>query len=90
MTDVCETRVHPDFFVSAKCERCDGMGRVWRVNPAALRHDREQRGLSLREVARRCGVSAAFLSDVERGRREWSDRLRKGYTVHLWPMLRGS
>lgn len=35
----------------------------------AIRYLREQRGLSLRELARRVGVSAPFLSDVERNRR---------------------
>jgi transcriptional regulator with XRE-family HTH domain len=35
----------------------------------AIRYVREQRGLSLRELARRVGVSAPFLSDVERNRR---------------------
>lgn len=36
---------------------------------AALRRERERKGLSLREVARQLGVSAPFLSDVELGRR---------------------
>jgi transcriptional regulator with XRE-family HTH domain len=33
---------------------------------------REDAGLSLREVARRMGVSAMFLSGLERGNRYWS------------------
>jgi predicted transcriptional regulator len=32
---------------------------------------RQQARVSLREVARRLGVSAAYLSDLERGRRGW-------------------
>src|SRR5664279_56260 len=35
----------------------------------AIRHLREQQGLSLRALADRIGVSAPFLSDVERNRR---------------------
>lgn len=35
----------------------------------AIRFLREARGLTLRELARRVGVSAPFLSDVERNRR---------------------
>jgi transcriptional regulator with XRE-family HTH domain len=35
----------------------------------AVRFLREQRGLTLRELARRIGVSAPFLSDVEHNRR---------------------
>ena len=35
---------------------------------AALREVRERRGLSLREVARRVGVSPSFISQVETGK----------------------
>jgi DNA-binding transcriptional regulator YiaG len=38
----------------------------------ALRNCREYRKLSLRECARQIGVSAPYLSDVERGRRSIS------------------
>lgn len=40
-------------------------GEAWRLR-------REEQGLTLREVARRVGVSAPFLSDVEHGRRRYS------------------
>lgn len=33
---------------------------------------REKLNLSLREVARRMAISAAYLSDLERGNRSWS------------------
>lgn len=39
---------------------------------AKMRESREKRGLSMREVARRMGYSAAFVSDLELGRRTWS------------------
>jgi transcriptional regulator with XRE-family HTH domain len=42
----------------------------------AVRYIREQRGVTLRELARRIGVSAPFLSDVEHNRRS-TDRLRE-------------
>jgi Ribonuclease G/E len=73
----------PPVFITERCPRCGGRGRVRRVNPAALRSDRERRGLSVREIARRCGVSAAFVSDVERGHRAWSPRLAKGYSIKV-------
>lgn len=38
------------------------------------RKERKRMGRSLREVARRLGVSAAFLSDLELGRRNWTDK----------------
>lgn len=37
-----------------------------------MREEREKRGLSLREMARRLGVSAPFLSDMELGNRRYS------------------
>ena len=39
-----------------------------------IRELREERDLSLRELATRIGVSAAFMSDVELGRRNPSDK----------------
>jgi transcriptional regulator with XRE-family HTH domain len=40
-----------------------------------IRELREERDLSLRELAKKLGVSAAFLSDVELDRRHPSDRV---------------
>lgn len=34
-----------------------------------VRRAREDRGMSLRELSRRCEVSAAYISDIERGNR---------------------
>src|SRR5437660_507934 len=42
----------------------------------AIRFLREQRGMSLRDLAERVGVSAPFLSDLERNRRA-TDRLEQ-------------
>ncbi len=39
-----------------------------------IRELREERDLSLRELATQIGVSAAFMSDVELGRRQLSDK----------------
>lgn len=43
------------------------------------REIREVAGLSLREVARRMDVSAPFLSDLERGNRNWTTE-----TLNKW------
>ena len=43
-----------------------------------IRELREARDLSLRELASRIGVSAAFMSDVELGRRNPSDKHMDG------------
>jgi DNA-binding XRE family transcriptional regulator len=57
-----------------ECPRCGGSGRI--ANPAAtgdlFRRARTKMGLTLREAARRMGISAAYLSDLERGNRAWT------------------
>ena len=49
---------------------------VWEIDHESTgrraRQAREKAGLSLREIARRMGVSAPYLSDLERGRRPWN------------------
>jgi len=42
-----------------------------------VRNRRDEQGLSLREVSRRVGVSAAFMSDIELGRRYPSEEVLK-------------
>jgi transcriptional regulator with XRE-family HTH domain len=42
---------------------------------AALRRLREARGLTLRQVAAAAGVSLAYLSEIERGRKEPSSEV---------------
>jgi transcriptional regulator with XRE-family HTH domain len=48
-----------------------------------IRELREQKDLSLRELAKKIGVSAAFLSDVELGRRYPSEKVLIGVAQHL-------
>lgn len=36
-------------------------------------------GLALREVARRMGVSATFVCDLEKGRRNWNEKVLESY-----------
>lgn len=61
-----------------KCPRCGGTGEVEddREVGAGYRRRREDIGVSLREVARQCGLSVSYLSDLELGRRKWSDKQR--------------
>lgn len=58
------------------CPRCDGRGWNPVVDGESLRTEREAIGLSLREVARRCKISASYLSDIELGRRQPSAATR--------------
>lgn len=43
-----------------------------RATGAAMRARREKSGKSLREVSAKMGISAAYLSDLERGFRNWT------------------
>lgn len=54
-----------------RCKRCHGTGieADWVHLGGELRRRRVAAGLSLRRVARCAGISAAHLSDMERGRR---------------------
>jgi len=72
-----------------ECPRCGGSGRI--ANPAAtgalFRGARLAQGLSLRAVARRARFSAAYVSDLERGRRAWTlaAQLRIGRAISGMP-----
>lgn len=50
---------------------------------AMARTERCQKGISLREVARRMDISAMFLSDLERGNRGWTKQLVKKFNRAL-------
>lgn len=67
------------------CLRCGGTGQVpdpvYRGNEARQR--RLKADISLREMARRLHLSAAYLSDLELGRRGWNERLMKRYDKSL-------
>jgi transcriptional regulator with XRE-family HTH domain len=58
------------------CPKCDGTGNI--PDPGEMRRVRMSRGFLLREVARRMHISPAYLSDLERGKRDWNaKRLRE-------------
>lgn len=48
-----------------------------------IRELREKKDLSLRELAKKIGISAAFLSDVELGRRYPSEKVLIGVAQYL-------
>ena len=49
----------------------------------AMRKLRQKAGLTGREVARRMNLSAAYVSDLELGRRGWNAERRRAYTSAL-------
>ena len=60
---------------------------IMRVDAVATgeraRKRRFARRITLREMARRCGWSAAYVSDLERGRRKWTERKAARYGAAL-------
>lgn len=63
------------------CPRCGGSGRVPddRVLGAVMRAKRTAADLSLRDMAKRTGVTASYLCDLELGRRQWGAKQRAMY-----------
>lgn len=51
--------------------------------PRTLRRWREEAGVSLRDVATKMGFSAAYLSDVELGKRAVTAQIEAFYTEEL-------
>ncbi len=57
------------------CPRCNGMGQVTddKAVGEEMRAQRKARKVSLREIAKRLKWSAAYVSDLELGRRTWTN-----------------
>ena len=66
-----------------KCTHCEGLGYTEVPNRGELRLIRERTGTSLRAMARRMGLSAPYVSDVELDRRRATPEI-----VHAYEMLR--
>ncbi len=66
---------------TCKCRHCQGSGeQIDSVKTGRdLRRQRKLSAMSLRHVAQRMGVSAAYLSDLELGRRHWREALIAKY-----------
>jgi len=57
------------------CQNCNGTGKEiddTRTGETA-KYERESAKVSLRGLARACGWSAAYISDLENGRRRWNE-----------------
>lgn len=67
------------------CTHCKGTGNQidHEALGADMRKEREAAGVSLRSMAKAMAFSAAFLSDLERGRRNWSDASFKFYQAEI-------
>lgn len=61
--------VNMEKYTTVQCLNCGGTGKIKSINPAYLRKRREDAEIGVREFARQLGLSAAYISDVELGRR---------------------
>jgi DNA-binding transcriptional regulator YiaG len=57
------------------CPSCGGLGSIKRVSGAYIREVREAANWSLRQMAKKLGISPAYLSDMELGRRGMSEEI---------------
>ena len=64
-------------FHNEPCHQCGAPRSV--VNGAWLRERRKRAGLTLREFATRVGVSAAYICDIEKNRRNCLPAMRDAY-----------
>lgn len=57
------------------CRKCGGTGKE--IDPAGvgliMRKSRIKANVSLRDMAKRMDISAPYLSDLELGRRDWTE-----------------
>lgn len=67
------------------CPRCHGKGKVEDMYAigAELRSKRERVGTPGIKIAAIMGITRAYLSDLERGRRQWSPRLIMNFSRAL-------
>lgn len=70
-------RKAPPKFTHAFCSRCGAPRSV--VNGDWLRFVRLRAGLTLRQFAKRAGVSAVYISDIERNKRNCLPKMRQQY-----------
>lgn len=59
------------------CKKCGGSGEL--PMPGSMRMLRGKTGKSLRSIADKMGISASYLSDLERGNRQWDAELIARY-----------
>ena len=63
------------------CSACNGTGREQddAAIGAQMQARRERAGLTLREVGKRIDYSIGYVSDLEHGRKRWSEELQAAY-----------
>jgi predicted transcriptional regulator len=65
--------------VKRACSNCQGTGKVDCILGSKMRELRERAGISVRAMAGRIEISAMYLSDLELGRRQFSEKLAERF-----------
>lgn len=65
--------------VTQSCPRCGGSGKHTEIDHESLRAVREEAGVTLRAFAEQAGLSPAYISDVELGRRRATETVLPHY-----------
>lgn len=61
------------------CPSCHGTGKVHPIDGPGLRKLRQEAGISVRALAGRLEISPMYLSDLELGRRQFSEKLAERF-----------
>lgn len=73
------SQVKANFYKPVLCSCCGGTGKRDEIDGAALRAVRVKVGVSVWQLAKQLGFSAAYLSDIELGKRGCSARIEQVY-----------
>lgn len=73
------------------CHTCGGSGTLpdGEVGPQ-LRVEREKHGITAVDMAAYCGISPAFLFDLERDNRRWTNEVYEKYLKGLGELRNGA
>jgi hypothetical protein len=63
------------------CRHCDGLGYRLAFNPAWARQARKKAGLTLQDVAEAMGITAAYLSDMELGKKPFTQQMEDKFLL---------
>lgn len=73
----------PKTYAVSTCTTCEGSGRVPAWTPEILRELRKDAKIPLTVMAANVGVSSSYLTDMERGARTMSPKVRRAYLETL-------
>lgn len=78
-----------DFEIEAICTLCGGTGKERRYSGARMRAHRVGRGVGLNETAHEMGRSGTFLSQIELGRTQPTEKFVREYLASIETIRKG-